>query len=271
MNQFFSQKIGNILLNYGRGGFKTWVLIFCISGLVLIFPFYYLGGFVGKMYYNQPLKTDYVNPKKNSIKDFKIGKTNIVPLVNGQQEIYTSIDNRQNPEIGYWPWIYRYQILNRDGIVIDENTVESFLLPNELKYLVVRDQTGKGRDIKIFQERSSRVISYNPNNPIFPKKPEIEIINQTGIEENPDKRSLKLTATIKNKDLVEISELSLTYIVRDTRQSIVGINNLKIFNLSPNEERQVDIPSYPKPVDRFPSVLEIRISANFLDEKLVKL
>jgi hypothetical protein len=208
-------------------------------------------------------------PNTSEANEYSISDSEKINLSNGEKEIYVKVSNSENPEYGFWPWVYNYQILDSQDKVIDEGERSGYLLPRELKYVIVRSKNPRGAKLKIIPGDSSKAIQANQE--AFLEKEELKITNLvTTFEEISGSSDLLLTISFRNDDFVKKRELDIVYILRDAKQEIVGINTTKINNFLPGEERSVKI-KYPKPQFAKPKVLEARWSVNYLDENTVSI
>jgi hypothetical protein len=64
--------------------------------------------------------------------------------------------------------------------------------------------------------------------------------------------------------------VDILYIIRDTRESVVGIGEYSFQGFFPDTERDMQL-EYPKPLDRTASSVEIRVMVNYLDSSGIRL
>jgi hypothetical protein len=245
-------------------------LIFFVICLILTVPIYF-GGiyFYGIVYDFRHPRRSIVVPRTTEVKEYSVSESEVVNLSNGEKELYVKVSNSENTEYGFWPWVYNYQILDFESKVIDEGEVSSYLLPRELKYVSVRSKNPRGVQLKITPNQATKSMEADQDD--FLEQEELKITNLvTTFEEISGSSDLLLTMSFRNDDFVKISELDIVYILRDSKQDIVGINTTKLSNFLPGEERTIRI-KYPKPQSSKPKILETRWSINYLDENAVSI
>ncbi len=262
----FSNK-KNFLKNFVAGGVRRNIWIFVIFCLILIFPFYLIGMFLGNtisgVVYD---KSDIVSQKNIEIADYEIGETEVVSLNNGEKDLYVRVSNSLNKEVGFFPWVYTYQVLNKQGEVLDQGENSDYLLPGEVKYVIIRTDSEEASEVRLTDNQDTTPVFFNQESGNI-AEPKI-VIASNDFEETEDGDSLLLKINIRNDDILTIKEIDVTYIIRDTRQSVVGIGKTKVRNLKPDESRDLNI-KHPKPENRTPNYLEPRWSINYLDENAV--
>jgi hypothetical protein len=248
---------------YFQGGIRRFVLIFLGVCIILSAPFYFFGQFssylIGQINLN---KGSIVNLKKEDVKDFQISKTQIVNLKNGSKDLYVSVNNRDNPNIGFSPWVYTIQVLDKSGAIISQETVRSFLLPGENTFVTTRNEDGQGEQIQIITEPSTNPVKYNPNN-TKTIQPKIKIQSSSIINEEANS-DLIVKAVLLNEDLNTVKSVNILYLIRDSRDSVIGIGTYSFNGFNPESERSFEL-THPKPANREPKILDLRWSVNYLD------
>ncbi|NJL97033.1 hypothetical protein HC766_01805 [Candidatus Gracilibacteria bacterium] len=248
---------------YFQGGVRRAVLIFLGISILLLTPSYFFGQFssylFGKTWIDD---NNTVNTKELVINDFEVSDTQIVELANNQKELYVSVNNKNNPTIGFAPWVYTVQILDDEGSIISQKTNNSYILPEENTFVVVRSENNEGSKINLITEPSTNPVKYNPNNNKL-KKPNVKILNQRIINEK-DNENLIIQGTFLNEDLVEIKTVNVLFIIRDNRESVIGIGTYSFNGFGPKSQRSFEL-EYPKPANRDPKILDLRWSVNYLD------
>jgi archaellum component FlaF (FlaF/FlaG flagellin family) len=270
-NMAFGDNIGynaSTLKMYFRGGVRKAILIIGGIALLMIFPMYYLGQVASNLYKNVWFNgKEIVQSVKSKAPEYIVGETQILPLENGQQDMYISINNKANTEIGYFPWVYNLQVLDANGTIINQNTVRSYLLPGSSTYVIAQNVDAKGVKLNLVRNPDTVEIPYNPNVNRVLQEPKVSIITNT-VTPNPNGTDLTIRAVLKNNDLVTIGNVDVLYILRDSRQAVIGIGNVRFGGFSPNAEREV-IVNYPKPKDKEAKLVEIRWYTNYLDKNNV--
>jgi hypothetical protein len=263
---------------YFQGGVRRSVLIFAGICILLVAPLYFFGQLAAQVWFQAPFNPAGFNPKNSLIQtkvvannDYIIERTQFVPLIGGRTILYTTINNRQNQQVGYLPFIYRVQILNSEGSILSNEIKQSYLLPGEVKYIIqeVQDSDEEtATELRVSTEPKTQGILYNPAEDNLAERINIEVRNPTISEYNGD--NLRLEALVKNDDLVKIRNLDLLYIIRDDRDRVVGIGEFRLEDVNPQEEREFSL-VYPKPRFRTATRLEVRAFVNYLNQDNVVL
>lgn len=263
---------------YFQGGVRRGIIIFLGIGLLFLAPVYFFGQLGSTVWSNldvNPFRVEnkqIVNPKVLLESDFTIDRSQLVPLINNETVLYTTINNKANSLIGYWPFVYRMQVLDNKGAIVEENIEKSYLLPGEVGYIVANPGNDLGTKLVVSPEPGTKAILYNPFNINLKDRintQTIQIRNNTVTAiENSDQ--LEIRATLKNTDLIEIKGLDILYIIRDSRDKVVGIGKYKIDYLPPGTEKEFYL-KYPKPRFRTATRLEVRPFVNYLDKNSVSL
>ncbi len=252
-----------------QGGIRRGILIFFVVALVLLAPFYFLGQLTSGLYKAVWFdSSNSFNPKQLSIEDYRVSSTQVAPLANGQNDLYVTIDNKNNPTVGYFPWIYTVQILDKDNVILSQDTIRSYLLPGDVTYVIGKNRDPNGVKLNLIKESGTQPVQYNAESNSILKAPNIEVVGQ-GFKDSPtNKDELNVSAYFKNNDIVTIKSVDVLYIIRDTQQSVVGIGTYNFRGFTPGSEREMQI-SYPKPKDRVPKFIELRWFVNYLDSNAI--
>ncbi len=271
--------LGNSVQNfslYFQGGVRRKILIFLGICLILLAPVYFLGQLGSTLWANLDFnpnklqKKSIVQKKLIQESDFGIDRSQIISLGNDETVLYTTINNRQNPLIGYMPFTYRLQILDKKGAVIEDRIESSYLLPGEFKYISASTGDNQGDRLVISNiEEESKPVLFNPFSLSLGENLKIDVRNPN-LFVDPNSTDLTLSAFVKNNDLVDIKNLDILYLIRDRRDRVVGIGQYRLENLKSGEERFFSL-KYPKPKFRTPVRLEIRPFVNYLDQNNLKL
>ena len=250
-----------------QGGIRRSVLILCGVCVVLLAPMYFLGILLSNVWNTIPANPNrfdnqnLVTPKFIPEKDWTISKTQIVPLATGENVLYVSVSNKENPLIGYFPFVYDVQILDNNGKALFNETRNDYILPGEIRYLVFNTKP-EAAEIRLVRNQKTQPIYYNPNSKSV-REARVQVVNQN-LRDITFTRNLEISATVKNVDQRKIKKLDILYILRDSRQSVVGIGVWKEENISPNQEVSFKF-QYPKPKDRTATILDLQLSVNYLD------
>jgi hypothetical protein len=261
------RRIENAAL-YFQGGVRRSILIFGGIILILLTPVYFLGQLSSSLWkqfwYDE---TNMVNSKVIEVAEYTVSETEIVPLADGNKDLYVSVSNKRNQDIGFFPWNYTIQILNGTDQILSQERVSSFLLPDETKFIVARSEDPTAQKIRITEESGTQPTLYNPNSPTSVVNPDIEV-RQEQLTVNED-GTVTVFAQFKNNDIVRVERVNVLYIIRDTRQAVVGIGTVQFSGFFPEDIRNFEI-DYPAPADREPRFLDLRWNVNYLDNNIVR-
>lgn len=258
---------------YFQGGVRRSVVVFSLVVVVIVFPVYLVGQTAAALWFKAPFnpagfqEKNLIRPYQIDQTEYTLARTQFVPLQGDETILYTTINNRANQEIGYDPFVYRLQVVNNVGAIVDEKIVNTYLLPGEVKYIIAEPESTQGSRLIISPLPETQPVKYNPEADNLAKRVNVEVRNPA-VSENLSQTKLIIQADIKNNDLVNLRELDLLYIIRDDRDKIVGIGSFKLENMKPYEERKFNL-EYPKPKFRRATRLEIRPSINYLDSSQV--
>lgn len=258
---------------YFQGGVRRGIIIFLGICLLFLEPVYFLGQLGATVWANSDFNPNkitskqIVNQKLISETDFSIDRSQLVPLVGDETVLYTTINNRSNTLIGYWPFVYRMQVLDNKGTIVEEKIETSYLLPGEVGYVIANPGNDLGTRLVISPEPETVPILFNPFGVSLRDRINVQVRNNS-VTEIPNSDQLQITAILKNVDLVEIRALDILYIIRDSRDRVVGIGKYKIDYLAPGAEREFSL-KYPKPKFRRAVRLDIRTFVNYLDKNSV--
>lgn len=256
---------------YFQGGVRRWIIIFLGILLVLLMPFYFAGQALATFWSSSDWNSESIfykeifEPKTVPISDYRIDRSVSVPLGNNETVLYTTINNSKNQTIGYFPFVYRLQVLDATKKIVYESVETSYLLPGEVKYVIANPKNDQGYDLVVTTDPRTQPVLFNPQADNLAKNVQVETRNPV-VNNNTDSDQLEVTALVKNKGLVEIRNLDILYIIRDARDRVVGIGEKQILNLRSGEERPISA-MYPKPKYRTATRLEIRASVNYLDKE----
>jgi len=261
------------LLVYFQDGIRRSILIFCGIGFLFLIPLYFLAQGASNVWSSSELNKERLNlanilyPSLDlSVSEYIISRTQRIDLINGDTVFYTTINNRTNSEVGYFPFVYDVALLDVKDQVISQKTYSEYLLPGELKYIVVSSANGQAQNLKITPSESNSQPTKldKTQNTLASKSRELEIRNPNVVSQE-GQTELDVNFLVKNKSIIKIATVDLTYIVRDDRDRILGIGQYQIFNLRADEERQLSL-KYPKPKVRKATRLDVKWEVNYLDK-----
>ncbi len=251
-----------------QGGVRRSIIIFTAVVLCLLAPIYFLGIFTSTTWFRlfaNPSRLDtasYFIPKFIDEKPLIISPTQVVPLKDGSNELYFSINNKDNPEIGFYPFVYDIQVLDKNGAAINQETRTSYILPGDTRYITYKSPDGRADRLIINRNNQTTPIYYNPLSKKF-KKPDIVVSNEK-YTLRTFTNYMNIGFTLKNRDKVNIKNVDIIFTVRDKQDSIIGVGDFAVSDLAPGEQRDIDIP-YIQHLERTASNVEIIPLVNFLE------
>jgi hypothetical protein len=263
----WSYRIENLSLWF-QGGIRKNVLILLGVSLILLFPVYLVGNLGARIWDITPInlfKSDFglvVNNIKLKRTDPAISKSQLIELINNENILYASINNSVNKNIGFSPLVYNVQILDKQKTIIKDEVKTTYLLPEEVKYISSNSFSG-GDEIKIKIDWDKTITKkYNPNTPNKFKNAKINIRNSSVA--NLENNNVRVYSILKNQENFEIKNLDVNYILRDSRDNIVGIGSYQFNGFAPNTEREIDL-IFPKHKDKTATTLDLRYSINYFN------
>ncbi len=252
----------------------TWITVIVLS--LLIIPFYTFGAPWAASVYTEFFSNQdrVVVPKVIAAEDYQVGDTRVIDLVNGQKILYVTISNKANPDVGWFPWVYSYQVLAENGEVLEQRTRQNqFLLPGEETFIIVYTNNERAESLRIQPNNiDSRLVPHNRDSPNFLQQPDVSL-RSVEITENENGNSYRVLLLFSNNDRLDVNQMDFTYILRDRAGKIVGINSSVIAGFLAGTERGFVENDQPKPqraLERTP-VLEGIIRINYLDPEIVEL
>ena len=261
----FQYRLENLSLSLQQGVRRS-ILIYIAICVVLLTPVFFLGQFLSSAWFKTPINpwrldnSQVFVSKETSIADLEIGRSQVVSLDGGEQALYLTVSNKGNSTIGFNPWVYKLQILDKDEVLLSEQEFQGYLLPEEVKFLVASFPDDRATSMRFVQTQDTKKIDYNPLS--GPQNPDVQILSQSF--EEMDNGKLRLFAQFRNNDQANIEKIDILYIVRDTRQSVVGIGTFSFNGFKSGTTREMVV-EYPMPEDRVPRILDVRWSVNYLD------
>jgi hypothetical protein len=222
----------------------------------------------------KPFQKDIVIPKTIKANPYSIGESRVIDLNNGQKILYLLVSNKDNPDIGFYPWSYTYQVLSASGEVLEQRSVfDDFLLPDEQTYIVVYTSNPQAVSLRIqLDEVNTNLVPYNRESPNFLKKP--NIVQRRGIvNDDPKKDFYEVSLLFKNDDTVDVKTVNVLYLLRSNDGQIVGMNKSVLSGFLANTEREITVLDLPKPSRALTNkpLLEVVLRINYLDPTIVTL
>jgi hypothetical protein len=262
-----------------KAGAKKWVLICFGLTLVLSYPVYLLSIQATKFwFYNVPFNPQkyvtkkFVNTKNDLKAEVAIVNSSYVDLVDGRRLIYTFLDNRNNKNLGFDPFVFKKQLLNAKGETLQDSFDQVYLLPGQTRYIFDYTENTDAVSIAIQRQTDTNQVEYNPAANDFLKQPEFDI-RESIVEESQEpneKNLLKIKASIKNQTKFAFKKVDFVMLIRDTNDAVIGVQNYSFNEFLPDEERDIRL-TYPKSVNKAANSLDVRYSVNFLDQSNIKL
>jgi len=222
----------------------------------------------------KPFQKDIVIPKTIKANPYSIGESRVIDLNNGQKILYLLVSNKDNPDVGFYPWSYTYQVLSASGEVLEQRSVfDDFLLPDEQTYIVVYTSNPQAVSLRIqLDEVNTNLVPYNRESPNFLKKP--NIVQRRGIvNDDPKKDFYEVSLLFKNDDTVDVKTVNVLYLLRSDDGQIVGMNKSVLSGFLANTEREITVLDLPKPSRALTNkpLLEVVLRINYLDPTIVTL
>jgi hypothetical protein len=274
----FESTLNNVIGEL-KAGAKKWVLI--LFGIVVVFsyPIYFLTIQVTKFwFYNVPfnpqkyVNKQFVNSKSIGLANIEVVRSSYVDLVDGKRLIYTFLDNHNNKNIGFDPYVFKKQLLNASNQTVEESFDKVYLLPGQTQYIFAYTENLDAVSIAVQKQDDSVQVDYNPESSEFLKMPEFDI-RQNMVEDSPvegEQNLLRLRASVKNTTKFRYKKVDFIMLVRDTLDTVIGVQNYSFNEFLPDEEREIRL-TYPKAIDKTAKSLDLRYSVNFLDPSNIKL
>jgi hypothetical protein len=266
-------KIEEIALQL-QAGARRWVVIVFIIGLILLYPIYLLGRGLSTAWFNfSPINSyryngkDIINTQTISEKQLSFNEQEPVQLLDGRKLFYTLVDNRENKNIGYSPFVYQVQVFDKSGQILSDETKFSSLLPGQSRHFFTYSSDPEATNMSIKKLPDSKLIYFNQQNNPFKDGQNIEIREQKIIEKNSQNYTIR--ASLKNTAGFWIKKVDLILILRDVDDKIVGMQNYIIGGFGKNEERSVDL-EYPKPKSGSAVNLDVRYFVDYLEDDAVR-
>jgi hypothetical protein len=255
-------------------GVRKSILIFCGVALALIIPMYYLSAMVANWWFYAPvnpfgISSLQIAQNKTIAKiDVKIKDAGSSELVGGEKILMSFLDNSQNLSSGYNPLVYKKQVFDNKENLILEKIEKSYLLPAQIKYITATTDNIDSSRIAIQILPESRLVEFNSKaNPLL-NDIAVEVRDRT-IEDLGD--TLRIRSSIKNNSNFIIKKVDLTLLIRDTLDSIVGVQITGIQDFQPGFLQEVSF-DYPKPKNKvIRDSLDVRYDINILEPGIVKL
>jgi hypothetical protein len=262
-----------------KAGAKKWILIGFGLTILFTYPTYLLTVQATKFwFYNVPfnpqkfVNKQFVNLKNQEKVDVQVVSSSYVDLVDGRRLIYTFLDNHNNKTSGFDPFVFKKQLLNNQGQTVQDAFDKVYILPGQTQYIFDYTENLDAVSIAIQKQSESMQVDYNPAASEFLKMPEFDV-RQSSVEESQEQNEqniLKIKASIKNTTKFRYKKVDFIMLVRDTLDSVVGVQSYSFNEFIPDEEREIRL-TYPKAINKTAKSLDVRYSVNFLDPSNIKL
>jgi len=263
----FQYRLENLGLWF-QGGVRRGILFFFVACIIASVPVYFLLGLLSGSWFKTAFnpwsfeQESFTNNKFIPEQKLETSVTQILDLKDGSRQLYAAVSNKLNPLIGYFPFVYDLQILDNNNQLIAQKTERSYLLPGEVKYVIWEDPDARGTKLAVIRRPETQIVYYNPNSPTV-KKPDLRVVDQ-GFRIRTETPILYVNFRMKNDSRLQVKDVNIIYILRDSRESVVGIGEFLFTNFMPLEERSIEI-DYLQPKTRTPVLVEIIWSVNYLD------
>ncbi len=262
-----------------KAGAKKWVLIVFGVVLLITYPVYFLSIQATKFwFYNvsfnpqKYINKQFVNNKNLSKAEVQIVSSSYIDLVDGKRLIYTFLDNHNDKNIGFDPFVFKKQLLDGKNQTLEESFDRVYLLPGQTQYIFAYTDNLDAVSIAIQKQSDSVQVDYNSDANSFLKMPEFDI-RQSLVEdsqETNEQNVLNLMTSVKNTTKFRYKKVDFILLIRDSLDAVVGVQNYSFNEFLPDEERQIRL-KYPKAIDKTAKSLDVRYSVNFLDSSNIKL
>jgi len=250
---------------------RRWVWIVAGSSIVLLYPAILAGGFTSSAVRSSEVQfTDIVIPKNIEEQPYIISEVQTTDLDNGEKLLYVTVNNKQNIEIGFWPWTYSVKVLNAAGQVLEQRRIRSYLLPEEVKFITVTTAALSAESIQITEIPSeTQAVIYNPQASDILQEADITLL-QNDVSSNSATGTTDLFITLRNDDNIFVEELDVLYLIRDSRGAVIGAETTTVNGFAPGTTRDITA-SYPSAIGRSARTVEVRWDVNYLDSSQIRL
>lgn len=255
-------------------GLRKIVWLYVGIGLLALFPAYGAGRFVANIVTTRnttPIAQPFVTDSPN----FRIETPAALSYGNNLRGFYARVSNKiddQRKNIGYNPWVYRYEITDINNTVIESGQTTSYLLPNSDSYIVGPVIRQSGINFKIITDTSRSIATkFELASSNLLEIPIVTVVNSskpTPSNTNPQLVDIKFS--IQNQSLYSLRNVDCTFIIRNPDGQIIGIGKFAATNLAKEEIREISF-SYPAPNLGTNATLEVLPQVNYLDEENLKL
>ena len=198
-----------------------------------------------------------------TIRDLQVQWAKFLPLAADTVDLAAYISN-PNPNYGLAQFDYTFKLYDSAGRLVKEQPGQSYILPNQKKYLiegsVVADQKVSLVELEI--ATSSKEIWKKTNSDY--QLPQLSVSNkQFQFLDNPPGAS-QASGIIKNNSAFDFDTISVSIILYDDAQEIIGVNKTQARTVMANEERYFSALWYtPINRDRLNS-MDVYVETNLL-------
>jgi len=247
---------------------RFWIIL--IVSLVLAYPFILLGGVSSSLFRAGDLQFQSIVSLKNvQQQNYVISEVQAVDLVGGQKLLYATINNKQNTQVGFWPWVYEFEVLDSSQNVLEKQRINSYLLPEEVKFVTVTTSKTGADSLKISEIPSqTQAVIYNSQASQVLQMPNISLLRNEVLQASA--KNSQISITLRNDDNVFIEALDVLYLIRDSRGAVIGAETTRLNGFAPATTRDISL-NYPQATDRIARTVEVRWSVNYLDSSQIRL
>lgn len=255
-------------------GLRKIVWLYISIALLAVFPAFSTGRFVANLVTarsEQPKVQPFVTDSPN----FRIETPSALSYGNNLRGFYARVSNRiddSRRNIGYSPWVYRYEITDINNTVIESGQATTYLLPNSDSYIIGPVIRQAGINFKITTDTTRSVATkFDLASSRLLEIPIVTVANSARPVINSDNpQLLDIRFSIQNQSLYSIRAVDCIFIIRNPDGQIIGIGKFIAANLNKNEIREIAL-SYPAPNLGTNASLEVLPQVNYLDEENLKL
>lgn len=250
-------------------GLKAFIWFYILIVILAVGPLYIFGKSVSNIVHDKYFKSAFSVQEKNiSHPEYMLSRTQTLNLRNGERELYLQVSNTIKPDIGYYPWNYTKQVVDRFGNVIQEDFVVDYLLPNEEKFILSTSKNEDAAEINIITNKETSIpLLYNPSNSKYLSLPDLQIYQKVFFNSQYDSDKIDITIGVRNPspDIV-VRNLTILIIMRNIDQVPVGIAKMRLPVINNKSEEQVILKNYPKPKIGEIDILDVRLEYNYMEE-----
>ncbi|OFY93435.1 MAG: hypothetical protein A2491_10825 [Bacteroidetes bacterium RIFOXYC12_FULL_35_7] len=165
--------------------------------------------------------------------DLTVGEKGYVESgISGKYDLFGEVSNPNN-DFGSGNFNYRFEIKDSSGIVLNQFSGRSFILPGEKKYLIATnvpvEATPGEITLTISEVKWEEFVNY--------EKPQLKIINRNYQETSGGISFSEAFGLLKNESPFDFSTIKINVILKDSVGRIVALNSTIINTVKTGESR----------------------------------